>query len=582
MANLNIEQKTVKRLFQEMDLTFLIPDYQRPYAWGESECKTLWDDLFYFAFPNGNLDPFDKSERYFLGPIVTFKNGDYIEVIDGQQRLTTLMLLLRAYYNRVQKGKDVQSEAMKTDIAKCIWKANEFGITENCDLKLDSQVATDNDKEELLDILKDGIGGKRKSQYAKNFKFFEDQVNELLNTFPTYFVHFPARILNYCVLLPIEAESQTTALRIFSTLNDRGKPLADADIFKAQLYKHYASAGQKGYMINTWKQLEEISNDALRSIYSTPLDELFTRYMYYQRAKAGNKKTTVEGLRKFYEGNGSYPLLHDNTTLNNLLSLAQFWQDVERQNPDRFTEATLRRLFVLNYAPNSIWRYLVSVYFMHNKLNGREIEEQPFCQLLDRLTAFIWAYTLTNPTHNSLRTPIFDEMVNIVNDREVTFANYKISEERYRDIVGASNFSNNRPITRSMLVWWAYERPDQTLLPLDTGLDTEHIYPRGRQENEHGLANADNLDKLGNKSLLEKTINKKASDYRFADKAKIYKGFTTESGHERKGTHIAELLELAATHTDFTESDILERDKRIVDAFVSCLDRNNILLRSEA
>ena len=45
MANLNIEQKKVKSLFQESKYNFLIPDYQRPYAWGEMECKTLWDDL---------------------------------------------------------------------------------------------------------------------------------------------------------------------------------------------------------------------------------------------------------------------------------------------------------------------------------------------------------------------------------------------------------------------------------------------------------------------------------------------------------------------------------------------------------
>ena len=46
MANLNIEQKKVKSLFQESKYNFLIPDYQRPYAWGEMECKTLWDDCF--------------------------------------------------------------------------------------------------------------------------------------------------------------------------------------------------------------------------------------------------------------------------------------------------------------------------------------------------------------------------------------------------------------------------------------------------------------------------------------------------------------------------------------------------------
>ena len=97
MSKLNIDQKSVKALFSEKKSDFLIPDYQRPYAWGEKECQTLWDDLFLFAFPDNDCDKFKSdSDEYFLGPIVTFKNDDgKLEIIDGQQRLTTLMQRLR-------------------------------------------------------------------------------------------------------------------------------------------------------------------------------------------------------------------------------------------------------------------------------------------------------------------------------------------------------------------------------------------------------------------------------------------------------------------------------------------------------
>ena len=99
MSKLNVDQKTIKSLFQDKKIDFLIPDYQRPYAWGETECQTLWDDIFAFAIPNNDATIFDSNDEYFLGPIVTFNNEDgYNEVIDGQQRLTTLMLLLRAFY----------------------------------------------------------------------------------------------------------------------------------------------------------------------------------------------------------------------------------------------------------------------------------------------------------------------------------------------------------------------------------------------------------------------------------------------------------------------------------------------------
>lgn len=49
MSKLITDQKTIKGLFQDKKADFLIPDYQRPYAWGENECHTLWDDIFDFG-----------------------------------------------------------------------------------------------------------------------------------------------------------------------------------------------------------------------------------------------------------------------------------------------------------------------------------------------------------------------------------------------------------------------------------------------------------------------------------------------------------------------------------------------------
>ena len=271
-SKLIVDQKNVKYLFQDKKATFLIPDYQRPYAWGEDECKVLWEDLFLFSFPNNNCDSFDSSESYFLGPIVTFRNDEgKLEIIDGQQRLTTLLLLLRAFYNRLEHMKDNRSIKMREDIEKCIWRANEFGEYDSNDLKINSEVATDNDKEEFMDILRKGTS-EGKSRYATNFRYFQDKIGKFIDEYPSFFALYPARILNNCVLLPIEAESQDTALRIFSTLNDRGKPLSDSDIFKAQLYKFYSSIGKKEEFITTWKELDELVTKIFHLYRGTPLD----------------------------------------------------------------------------------------------------------------------------------------------------------------------------------------------------------------------------------------------------------------------------------------------------------------------
>lgn len=576
MSKLNIDQKTVKGLFQDSKSDFLIPDYQRPYAWGDDECKTLWEDLFSFCFPNDDSDQFNEGDEYFLGPIVTFKNDDRkMEIIDGQQRLTTLLLLLRAFYNKLGHMQDTRSVKMKEDIEKCIWRANGFGEYNKNDLKIDSEVATDNDKEEFLDILKNGVVSGKKSKYAANFHFFEENIDTFLSHYPSYFAYFPLRILNNCVLLPIEAESQDTALRIFSTLNDRGKPLSDADIFKAQFYKYYSSLGRKDEFIETWKGLESIANEVFHPITGTPLDELFTRYMYYERALLDIKSSTTESLRKFYEKD-NYKLFKKEETLQNLVRLAHFWQDVNNQDEERFSDRILKRLFVLNYAPNGMWTYFVSVYFMHHHDDKGELEEEPFFRFLNLIIGFIWAYTITNPGVNSLRTPVFAEMLNIVKDNDVKFDNFLFDEARFRAVFDNYSFSNNRAITKSMITWWAYTFEEQSLLSLETSLDIEHIFPRNRQQKENSLSNKQSLEMLGNKALLERRVNIRASDYRFADKIKYYNGFQTAKG-QKEGTNIVELRSLAAGHTDYTEADIIDRTHRMLDGFVDYLRSNGLI-----
>lgn len=578
MSKLNVDQKTIKDLFQSKHADFLIPDYQRPYAWGEAECQTLWDDIFSFAFPDNDRTKFDRNNEYFLGPIVTFKNeDDKMEIIDGQQRLTTLMLLLRAFYVRFGHMQDEESRATREDIEKCLWKTDEFGKPDLCALKIDSEVATDRDKGEFLEILRTGIAQKsQKSSYAVNYRFFQEKIDEFLANFPGYFAYMPIRILNNCILLPIEAESQDTALRIFSTLNDRGKPLSDADIFKAQFYKFYTKLNKKDEFIQRWKELDELCEKIFHPISGTPMDELFTRYMYYVRAMMGIKNSTTEALRKFYEKE-DYVLLKNEQAFEDLVILAQFWNDVSNQESSRFSERILRRLFVLNYAPNGMWTYFVSVYFMKNRDRDGMLEDEAFFTFLKKITAFIWTYAVTNPGVNALRTPVFSEMVNIVNGVPVTFADYKFDAATIESMFANFSFNNARPFTKSMVAWWAFQDEEQQLLSLETVFEVEHIYPRNRQDKERTLSDVRSLESLGNKALLEKRINIGAADYRFEDKKKYYTGFV-KRGQKKEGTKVRELVVLANTAADFTETDIQKRNKRIMSAFIEYLRENELTL----
>ena len=578
MSKLNVDQKTIMLLFSDKKSDFLIPDYQRPYAWEESQCQTLWDDIFTFAFPDNNYEKFEKNEEYFLGSIVTFENeNNKKEVIDGQQRLTTLMLLLRAFYAKFGNMQDDNSKSTRDRIAQCLWKTDEFGKADLNVLKIDSEVATDNDKDEFLDILKTGIVSKeQKSNYAKNYIFFQQKIDDFLREFPSYFAYLPARILGNCILLPIEAESQDTALRIFSTLNNRGLPLSDADIFKAQFYKHYSTKNQKDIFIEKWKELEEISVKIFRPLNGIPMDELFTRYMYFIRSKQGIKSSTTEALRKFYEKR-KYAILKQDETLPNLKILVDFWNDVYAQNSERFPPNILRKLFILNYAPNGMWTYFLSVYFLHNKNANDQLEENKLDDFLNKIIAFVWGFSFINPGVNALRTPVYAEMINVVTNKDVNFDEHKFEENTLRTAINNFEFKNGRPITRSMLTWWAFNDDNQSISTLNTNFDIEHIFARKRQENDKTLTNTKNLEAIGNKVLLEDKINIRAADYRFSDKVKYYEGFTNDKGQHKAGTIISELVNLATNNTDFTEQDITERTEEIINQFINYLKHNHLI-----
>lgn len=571
MSKLSIEQKTIRELLTDKRSNFLIPDYQRPYAWTEDECDTLWDDLFAFCFPDFDYTKFDRDSEYFLGPIVTYQNKqNKLEIIDGQQRLTTILLLLRAFYDKFELMRDEQSKSLRHNISMCVWKFDEFDRPDLQQLKIDSEVASDEDKQTFLDILRTGKAEGSKSNYAKNFCYFQQRLEDLLHHYPTFIVYFATRILNNVILLPIEAESQDTALRIFSTLNDRGLPLSDADIFKSKLYGFYSDHGHKEDFINRWKALENLTKEVFPNARSGPMVELFTQYMYYKRAKNGIVGTSTPALRVFFEGGNNYQLLRSDEIMPDLEALAHFWKRLMLH--DGLSEKLQKQLFVLKYAPNSMWTYLTSVYFFACRDASNQIEDSKMEQFFDKITAFIFAYTLLRTTVSALRAPIYPEMNALVKTKEITFAKNKFNRTKLENAFANFTFSNSRPITRSLLTWWAMRNPLQQVLDPENPFDIEHIYAARRKE-VNPLKIKSNFESLGNKSILERRINIRASDYRFEDKIKIYLG---TSGEYK--TKIAELRALASQpKPHFTEEDIEQRTRTIVSGFMDYLAENQLL-----
>lgn len=215
------------------------------------------------------------------------------------------------------------------------------------------------------------------------------------------------------------------------------------------------------------------------------MDVLFTRYMYFLRVKAGVTDTTVGNLRDFY-GQNNYKILKNDQTLTDLEALGDFWSRKSRYNSDFFSTDALKKLYVLDHAPNNMWTTFVSVYYLVNRNGDGTLDNGPLCQMLDKVTALTLGLAIVHPGVNALRPPLFTEMASVVKGNQPTFDRYLISREELVADLPNTSFSNNRNVTRSMLTWWAMSEPDQKLIPAGTEFDIEHIYARNRQDKEEG------------------------------------------------------------------------------------------------
>ena len=121
------------------------------------------------------------------------------------------------------------------------------------------------------------------------------------------------------------------------------------------------------------------------------------------------------------------------------------------------------------------------------------------------------------------------------------------------------------------------EEGNNFLISLDNIYEIEHIYARNRLGKDNLLSNKQIIEFLGNKAILEKRINIRASDYRFEDKTKYYVGYINGRNQKKEGTKFKELITLANEKMDFTEQDILDRNTNILDKFVECLRNENLL-----
>lgn len=246
----------LKKIFSE-EFWFVVPQYQRPYVWQEDNIQELIDDLYY-AFEN------KQNSEYFLGALVLKKTKEEefreYEILDGQQRLTTLCMMIAVLRDLMKKQK------YKWTLSEMIYQE------ENELLKVPARGRIKyNTRDKVKDFVRDFItpmGGTKRHEileFEENQNISVSNMAKAINIMHNIFSKkedleaFTVFLLNNVLFIYVSTDNTEDAFRLFTILNDRGIPLSNADILKSINIGEISEDYIDEYSRN-WEYLEEKYN----------------------------------------------------------------------------------------------------------------------------------------------------------------------------------------------------------------------------------------------------------------------------------------------------------------------------------
>ncbi len=220
---------------------FVIPIYQRLYSWGKEQCKQLWDDIIKIG---GN----DKMNGHFIGSILYVLDGNThsnnpLLIIDGQQRLTTITLLLIALRNHSS------DEVKRKEIESYLINSNKDGDKK---FKL---ILSEPDRDTLLSLIDENRGkpSEPSLKIMENFKLFEKWISKNTDKLETIFKGLEKLMI---VWIALKKEKDDPQL-IFESMNSKGIELTQTDLIRNYILMGLEPEKQKVFYKKYWRAVEE-------------------------------------------------------------------------------------------------------------------------------------------------------------------------------------------------------------------------------------------------------------------------------------------------------------------------------------
>lgn len=545
---------------------YTIPKYQREYTWSYREWEALYDDIS------------ENNDEYFIGSIICIPLGDtikpFLEVIDGQQRLTTISLLLTAIYTRLKERKEYLSEDDE-DVLPSLRKSLKSKNSPN-EMKLVPQVQNFNKDD--FDHLMNEVGLRKASapkhpyyptrKIMRCYNYFLKRIDkEMENLDVENAVEFllgKFGKVKQAMVVKIEVSTHSDAYVLFESLNNRGTPLTAIDLMKNLIM---ARAESNNLTIDDCFNRWQILLGSLSDDYG--IQERFFRQYYnafkhrlnepFQKDKDRKKDplgvvATRSNLLNIFESliNKDLP-----SFLDDILRCGQIYSWLILQDATEMTyRKNLEDLDHIQGAPS----YLLLMYLMRNK-DELEISEEQINQLIHLLTKYFVRRNITDYPNTRDLTRIFMDIISKIeglkpNGEEVMQLIIEVlssptncaSDEQFRRSLEGDVYKENVGATRYILCKLAESAMTQeTWTDLWRRTDKkvfiwtiEHIFPEGENipqcwvemiaDGDRSLANKyleeythkiGNLtitgynSTLGNKSFEEKRDRKSKDGQRF-------------------------------------------------------------------
>ena len=554
MVQKTFEAKDValEKLFDN-DYLFRMPEYQRPYSWTPEQAEELLNDLL------GAMDDETTAEPYFLGSIVLIARPDSREheVIDGQQRLTTLTMLFCVF--RELAGSDDEKDGFDELIRErrnvVVGRRDRFRLEIR---ERDQEFFHDNVLESgklkgFFDRDPASFSNDSRKLIFDNAKLIYSRLSELTDERRDALSQF---VITRCYLVVVSAYDRDSAHRIFSVLNARGIDLTPTDILKSDVIGEIPSNRSNAYA----KLWEEIEDDTGR-------DEFRELFAHIFVIKTGNRfhRELAKAFKEEVLVNVNGIEFVDNT----LIPYSEAFQIVTGASYESSAraEAVNRILGYLGRLDNDDW-IPVAMAFCHEYKDDSETLLKLLTDL-DRLAyAMLVIGTRRDPRIVRYR-PVISAALRGYDGLSDAMRHLQLSQDERADVVTLLDAPIYRPRPAARFARPLLLRLDSALADAGASYDyktitVEHVLPQSPDPDSEWIRNFPNEDqrlewthKLANLVLLSRNKNSKAQNYDFAEKKAEY--------FQKGGVASFALTTQVVNETAWTPRVLERRQKTLID-----------------